>query len=298
MPNKHTRIRSMIQTVVTLVLVYGLYCGVLFLLQRYVMYPGAGMAPPLSEPPDVAGLERVFLDTPGGRVEVWYVPPATDNGSGPAPVAICAHGNGEFIDMWPFEFAELPAMGVGLVLVEYPGFGRSGGSPSQDAITSAFVAAHDWATARPDVDAGRVVLLGRSLGGGAVCRLATRRPSAAMILISTFTSARSFAIRYLAPPFLVRDPFDNLSAVRDYENPLLVIHGSRDGIIPFRHGRRLAEAAPDGRLIQYPDGHNDLPTDGPRFWRDLRSFLRETEILPPADDPSGDAHRPPGRRNG
>jgi fermentation-respiration switch protein FrsA (DUF1100 family) len=112
-----------------------------------------------------------------------------------------------------------------------------------------------------------------------VCALARKRPSAAMILMSTFTGVRAFTARYLAPGFLVRDPFDNLSTVQSYNNPILVIHGRHDEVIPFSHGKRLYQAAKKGTLVAYDAGHNDCPPDWSVFWRDVAEFLAETAII-------------------
>ena len=145
-------------------------------------------------------------------------------------------------------------------------------APSQESISETFTRAYDKLAARPDVDPARIVFFGRSLGGGAVCDLAAKRPAAALILMSCFTSVRSFAIRYLAPSFLIRDPFDNLAVVRDYSGPVLVIHGRFDEIIPFGHGKALHEAARNGKMIAYDAGHNDCPPDWAVFWRDAERF--------------------------
>jgi fermentation-respiration switch protein FrsA (DUF1100 family) len=107
-----------------------------------------------------------------------------------------------------------------------------------------------------------------------------------MILQSTFTSARSFAVHYGAPGFLVLDPLDNLSVVRNYPRPLLIFHGENDDIIPIRHGRSLAAEAPDATLIVLACGHNDCPPNLTAFWRDIEHFLKQAGVLPePADGP-------------
>jgi len=122
-------------------------------------------------------------------------------------------------------------------------------------------------------------LFGRSLGGGAVCDLALKRPSAALILMSCFKSVNAFAVRYLAPAFLIRDPFDNLATVSQYLGPVLVMHGKFDEVVPFGHGQALHSAAQNGKMIVYEAGHNDCPPDWAVFWRDVEDFLRETGIL-------------------
>ena len=86
-----------------------------------------------------------------------------------------AHGNAELIDYWPEEFDEPRRWGAGVLLVEYPGYGRSDGAPSQDSITESMLAAYDWARQHADVDASRIIPYGRSLGGGAAAIARTRR---------------------------------------------------------------------------------------------------------------------------
>ena len=266
----------MVKAIAGAVLIYAAYCVLLFFVQRQVIFPRYMI--PTPPPPDFKTLriEPWWLETSFGKVEAWYLPPAA--AEKPAPAVIFAHGNGELIDYWPNELGRFSEMGIGLLLVEYPGYGRSDGSPSQESIAETFTLAYDRLAARTDVDPARIVLFGRSLGGGAVCDLALKRPSAALILMSCFESVSAFAVRYLAPAFLIRDPFDNLSAVRRYHGPVLVLHGQFDEVIPFGHGQALHAAAQDGKMIVYEAGHNDCPPDWAVFWRDAEEFLRANGI--------------------
>ncbi len=267
-----------VQIVLLGLLIYLAWCGLLFLLQRRIVFPGIRVATPSSAADYFPGLERVWLNTPYGKVEAWFLPPLHRD-AGPAPAVIFAHGNGELIDFWPEQFEALRRLGMGVLLVEYPGYGRSEGTPSQQTVTEAFVAAYDTLVARQGVDPSRIVLLGRSLGGGAVCALAAKRPAAALILLSTFISVRALAPRFLVPGFLVRDPFDNLAVVRAFAGPVLVAHGTRDGLIPYSHGVALSQAAQRGRLLTYDAGHNSCPPDWEAFWREVERFLREAEVI-------------------
>jgi pimeloyl-ACP methyl ester carboxylesterase len=204
--------------------------------------------------------------------------------AGPAPILLFAHGNAELINDWPFAFGEPRTWGLAVLLVEYPGYGLSGGSPSQRTIQASFEAAFDWAVAQPDIDARSVILYGRSLGGGAVAALSLTRPAAALVLESTFTSTTAFAAGLGAPWFLVRDRFDNLRAVTSFKRPRLIIHGDRDSIVPTAHGRQLAAAA-GVPLHLMPCGHNDCP----RPWEVLRTFLAEAGLLAATRDLRADA---------
>lgn len=259
-------------------LLYGIYCGFLFLMQRQVLFPRFMIAtPPVLE--KSANIEREFIETGSGKTEVWYMPPASEAAGTPAPAVIFAHGNGELIDFWPDELRPFTELGIAVLLVEYPGYGRSEGSPSERSITDVFVSAYDYLAAKKNVDSSRIIFFGRSIGGGAVCALAGKRHPAAVILMSAFTSVRSFSTKYFVPGILMRDPFDNLKVIAEYEGPVLVIHGRHDEIIPFGHGVALSEAAKKGTMVAYDCGHNDCPPDQVLFWKDINIFLKKSGII-------------------
>ncbi|MEX2205259.1 MAG: alpha/beta hydrolase [Myxococcota bacterium] len=257
--------------------------ALLFRLQRAVLFPAPGARGP---EPDLAayGAERVWLELGSGRSETWLLAghggrePSAGREARGGPLLVFAHGNGERIDDWLDAFETPRAWGAAVLLVEYPGYGRSAGVPSQASVRAAMIAAYDWALTRPGVDAARVVGWGRSLGGGAVCALARERALAGLVLESTFTSVRSMAQRLGLPAFLVRDPFDNLEALGSYSGPVLIVHGEHDEMIPVEHARTLHAALPGSRLLLEPGcGHNDCP----RPWNALREFLLETRLLTP-----------------
>jgi hypothetical protein len=247
--------------------------------QRSLMYPRRP-APDFDARKAVPGLRTLSLPS-RDAVDAWYLPPRGSTRAGlegravPSPTLVFAHGNGELIDDWVLDFQTPLEWGVGVLLVEYPGYGRSPGAPSETSITRAFLEAYDALVALPDVDPDAVVGYGRSLGGGAICRLAARRRLAALILESTFTGVRPLARRMGVPGFLVRDPFENLPVVASFAGPIQLVHGRRDALIPFDHARALAAAARDARLVAFPCGHNDCP----RPWEAVRAFLQETGIL-------------------
>lgn len=270
---------DMVVKIVTWTLfIYLAYCGLLFLIQRQMLFPRYLVETP-SKDEDIPFMEKIWIETGAGKIEAWFLPPDPVNEAAPAPAVFFAHGNGELIDFWPHELKKFNRIGIGVFLVEYPGYGRSEGTPSQQNITEAFNRAYDVLIERQDVDPAKIILFGRSVGGGAVCALAAQRPSAALILMSAFISVRSFAKKYFAPAFLIRDPFDNLAVVRTYKGPTLVIHGKFDEVIPYSHGMTLYKASRNATMITYKSGHNDCPPSWEVFWRDIESFLRNSGII-------------------
>lgn len=270
-----------------LVLLVVLYYAVTFNLQRRFVYPIAGSADAMA----IAGSEqsktdaqRFWLETGSGRVEALYLPPiqqgdrSRDGAAPKAPALLFAHGNGELIDEWPQAFEQPRQWGLAVLLVEYPGYGRSEGKPSQRTVTRTMVAAYDWLARHAEIDANRIIGHGRSLGGGAICALSTQRPLAALLLESTFTSIRTFTRRFGLFGPLTRDPYDNLAAVQRYSGPVLIYHGTRDTLVSFSHARRLAAVAADARLEARDCGHNDCE----RPWSELRRFLADTGLMSPS----------------
>ena len=246
------------------------YWTLLFLIQRSIAFPSPS---PAGARPRPADAQSIWLESDAGRTEAWFLPPL-DPSRGPAGLVLFAHGNAELIDDWPEAFAEPRSWGLAVLLVEYPGYGRSGGRSSRQTIEASFAAAFDWAVARPDIDARRVILYGRSLGGGAVGALSLKRPAAALIFESTFTNTTAFAAGFGAPAFLVRDRFDNLQVIATFRGPRLIVHGNRDEVVPIEHGRRLA-AAGGVPLNVLPCGHNDCP----RPWQLVKAFLEKAALI-------------------
>lgn len=251
-------------------------------LQRWVLYPRymLDVVPLAGE--DVPGLERWNIDSDEGLVEAWFLPGDGASANRPAPAVIFGHGNGELIDHWPHALAGYRRLGLSVLLPEYRGYGRSAGSPAQVKIATDFVRFHERLVERPEVDDKRLLYHGRSLGGGAVCALAKRRPPHALLLMSTFTGIRPLARRFLLPGSWVADPFDNLAVVSAFDGPLLVLHGEADRLIPIEHGEALAQAATQGQLQRYPgEPHNFWPSS---FFEDVRPFLAENDLLPKGAD--------------
>jgi uncharacterized protein len=273
------------------VIFYLLYSGFLFLIQRQILFPRHQAIPMPQVAEKFPEIEKIWLNLSFGKVESWFLPPIGFEGK--CPVLIFAHGNAELIEHWAEFFLPLTRSGIGVYLVEYPGYGRSEGLPSQKTIVETFTAAYDHIMNRTDVNSDSVVFFGRSIGGGAVCALAEKRIPDAMILMSTFSSVSMMARQFGVHRIFIRDLFDNLKMVESFEAPLLVIHGKHDEIIPYSHGVNLSKAAPNGQLITYDCGHNDCPPNWRVFYNDIRAFLINSNINGVVKNP-----KPPHSREG
>lgn len=257
---------------------YVAFLGLLYFNQRTLIYPGTINRVDVS-PPNVEGADTFKISTAAGVVDAIFLPAADGAGASPQPVMIFAHGNGEVIDYWLTGLQSFRERGIGVLLVEYPGYGRSSGVPSEKSIRASMDAAFDLIAADPRVDRTRIFGFGQSLGGGAICALARSRPLRALILQSAFPSLDMFAAGYWAPAFLLHDHFDNVEVVRSFSGPVLVIHGRDDRLVPWEQAQRLASASKQSTFKLYDCGHGCWDPHRLPFWRDAVPFLREAGVL-------------------
>jgi fermentation-respiration switch protein FrsA (DUF1100 family) len=268
-----------LRIVAAVAVAYGCYAAFCFVVQRLVIYPGRGIRASAASPGQSAGVVQTWLTTGFGKTEAWFLPGKGITFPARRPAVLFFHGNGEVIDFLPPQVEGFRAMGMAVLLVEYPGYGRSEGTPSEASIVATGVAAYDTLVKRPDVDPARVIAFGRSIGSGPACALSRQRPLAALILQSPFTSIRSFARHFLLPGFLLRDVYDNRAALAAFPGPVLILHGRFDDVIPFSQGEELSRVAPHVRFVELTCAHNDCPPDWQEFWRLIGDFLRGQRII-------------------
>lgn len=244
---------------------------------RQSVYP----APPLQVPsPPPAPLEEVTLDiSTGERIVAWtHADPSLPPG---APAVVFFHGNGENLETMRRSglFEELGRLGVAWLAVDYPGYGRSSGTPTEKGLQATGDAAVAWM--RRNHPRRPLVLCGWSLGAATAIGTAARHPDdvRGLIAMSPWTSLPDVA-RVHFPAFLVgglmRESYDSVSAAKAVRVPALVIHGERDDLIPVAHGRAVSGALAGARWVSIPwAGHNDLLA-GEEVWNEMDRFLKET----------------------
>ncbi len=224
-------------------------------IRRFLYYPESFLPPIDAVLP--GGEEVAFTTDDGLTLRSWFLAAAD-----PLASVVVFHGNGgTMADRAPIA-AGLAARRMNVLLAEYRGYGGNPGEPTEEGLIHDGRAAVRYATGRPEVDPGGLVLFGESLGSGVAVGLAAESPPAAMVLRSPFTSFAeviAMHVPMLPAASLLPDRFDSLARIGSISCPLLVIAGSRDSIVPPEQSRRLNDAAGGpARYVEYPGAdHND-----------------------------------------
>ena len=187
-----------------------------------------------------------FRSADGTPLHGWFLPARGARAEG---TVVFSHGNTGSIGhhlgfvMWLVE------AGYNVFMYDYRGFGKSGGSVDRRGMIEDVQAAFRHVATRRDVDAGRLVSFGHSMGGAkSVAALAEARPEGlrAVIIDGTFSCYREMA-RVYAGDLGVNLTTDRWSPVQHIAGltpvPLLVVHGARDEVVPYAQGRQLYDAA-------------------------------------------------------
>ena len=285
-----------LKAALVLTLVYAGLVGCVFIAQESLVYfPNMGRE--VAVTPAAHGLpyEDVSIRTQDGEtLNAWWVPAPEPRGA-----VVLFHGNAGNISH-RIDYARMfRALGYSTLLVDYRGYGKSTGSPSEEGTYRDALASWRWLTETRGVRAADVVVFGESLGGAVACWLAERHPPRALVLASTFTSVPDLGAEiypFLPVRLISRIHYNTLACVPKVSAPVLVIHSARDEIVPFSHGRKLYEAAREPRhFLEVTGGHNDgFVFMRPEWVSALGAFLERAG--PSASGPALRRRRPQGGR--
>lgn len=264
--------RRMVLIAVPLALALVLVAALWWFQDRLIYFPGSEVEPIDAVLP---GWSEVRVTTTDGlNLAAWWSAPEPD-----AAVVVVLHGNaGTRADRAPLG-ARLAAEGLGVLLVDYRGFGGNPGRPSESGLALDARAAARFVS--DEAPGHPVVLFGESLGAAVAIELATADAPAALVLRSPFTSLADVArVHYPLVPvgLLLRDDYPSDTRIGSVRAPVLVIAGSSDSVVPTGQSRRLYELAPEPKDLVIVAGadHNDFELlAGDRMVEAILRFIGE-----------------------
>jgi len=253
--------------------IYALLCLAVFVFQpRLVYFPVKALA----ATPAAIGLayEDVLLETGNGAaLHGWYLPGRDD-----ARTLLFLHGNAGNISHRLDSLRVFNELGLNVLIIDYSGFGQSGGTPGERQTYEDARLAWQYLTDTRGVAPERIVIFGRSLGSGVATWLATRETPGGLILESSFTSVPALARKYY-PMFpmrwLARIRYDNASRLPTVRCPVLIAHSRDDELVPIAHGRELFRLAREPKsFLEMRGSHNaGFIVSGHSYRAGLAQFL-------------------------
>ncbi len=241
----------------------------LYVFQRsFLFQPGGELAAPAEK--GLAGIEvRSFAMADGVKLTGWYKPAKAGK-----PSVLYFHGNAGNLSGRSDRFRTILASGFGLLAVSYRGYPGSGGSPGERQMIADGLALYDWLSGTSD----QIVVQGSSLGTGIAVAVAAGRDARALVLEAPFTAAVDIAARqypWMPVGLLMKDQFLSRERIGDVSEPLLIVHGTDDRVIPVGHGERLYGLASEPKRLEIVEGasHDDLWRRG--IWEHVLRLLAE-----------------------
>jgi fermentation-respiration switch protein FrsA (DUF1100 family) len=246
---------------------------------RFVFAPTPAVRDWEPPPPDLHIEDVELTSATATPIHAWWMTPP---GWRPADGSLLySHGNagnlshrGEGLRRWR------DLMGLAVLIYDYPGYGRSGGRPTEAGCYAAADAAYVWLTDVQKVPSERILLYGGSLGGAVASELASRRPHRALVLVSAFSSLADMArlvLPWLPAGWFVRRRFNNLARLPACHRPVFIAHGTADRVVPFSQGERLFAVANEPKQFFPMPGYDHNHTPPPAFYEALLQFLTRAE---------------------
>jgi len=252
--NKCFASKALRALIIAVVAIYAAAVVYMYVFQRGLMYHPEREKYGLAHY-NLSNTEEVTITSADGtKLQAWFRKP--DNG---CDMTVFLHGNAGSLDDRADKLKELAEMGYGFVIASWRGFGESEGSPTMEGIYNDARAAIEFAVSK-GYAVDDIVLIGESLGSGVATQMATEYKFKGLFLITPYTSIadRGAEIYPLLPVhILTKDNYSVLDKIAGIKQPLLIIHGTKDTIIPHSHSEKIIAAAMEPKkLVIYPDiGH-------------------------------------------
>jgi len=257
----------------------GLISGYLILVAFVYARQGGMLYFPMKEidqTPKSIGLnfEEITLRTKDGiNISSWHIPAQNERG-----VVLFCHGNAGNISDRLDSIRIFHELNLSVLIFDYRGYGKSGGSPTEKGTYADAEAAWDYLINIMNVKPAKIIIFGRSLGSAVAAETALRHKAGALIIESGFTSVPDLGSKfypYLPVKLISRYHYSTIDKVDRVDIPKLFIHSPQDEIIPFEHGTALFEKAIEPKeFLRITGGHNEgFLISGMTYINGLNSFI-------------------------
>lgn len=261
---------------ITLILIFCLtsFLGCKFIINKFAFYPDNKNIIPKDKLPVV--VQDIFIETEDKiKIQCYFIPHKTSD-----KILIFFHGNAGNISHRLPDIIQFHSFGINILAVSYRGYGKSQGKPSEAGIYLDGKAAFDYATEKLGFHNRKIIIFGRSIGTTVAINTACNKNISGLILVSPLTSGKEHAkgSGLNSVSSIAGNSFNNISKISNIKCPLLVIHGTKDRVIPFSMGKAIYnKATVKKQFITIEDGgHNNLSNAyNKEYWQPINEFIKQ-----------------------
>jgi len=253
-----------------------------FIEKGLIFHPNKGND---SITPDAYGIEYddvTFRTEDGLNLHGWFVPGKKSSPDEDLHTLLWFHGNAGNINHRLGNIKMLhERVPVNVFIIDYRQYGRSEGKISEKGTYIDAGAALAHLHSRKEINQEKIIFFGRSLGSAVAVELALKEKCRALILETPFTSILEMGKKlypFLPVSLLLKTKYDSLSKIRNIKVPILIMHGDKDDLVPFEHGKRLYDMANEPKeFYTIPGaGHNDTHiVGGDEYFDVIRNFVKK-----------------------
>lgn len=220
---------------------------------------------------NIPGVQEVFIPVEGSTLHALHY-----RKEGAEGVVFFLHGNAGSLSSWLTDVSFYEDINYDLFMIDYRGYGKSTGSIERESqFMNDVDAAYRYLA--PLYEGKKIIVFGRSLGTYPASCISEKYAPDLTVLVSPFYNLDELRRLYYswAPQFVMRYSFDTSKCVKNIKNPIFVLHGEEDELIPFQQSELLVKENPHAKLIAIPRAtHNDIHLY-PQYIKSLKDRFKE-----------------------
>ena len=254
----------------SIILIYLIIVAYMYLNQRKLLYlPSENNY--LDDQIDF-NFREVFIDVEKNlKLKAWLI----ENDFKNKKTLVFFHGNAGNLSNRTYKLNQLSKLDLNIIILAWRSFSGNEGEPSEQNLYNDAKKTIDWLNSR-GVKNKNIILYGESLGTGIAVELGQTNQFGGIILESPFTSMTNAAKNiypWLPVKYLLKDKYDSEKKIKNLQIPILIMHGKKDNIVPFKMGKKLYDLANNPKFFYLTENDDHMMTFDEKLVNTIKNFL-------------------------
>ena len=216
--------------------------------------------------------KEVFIEVDKGiKLRSWFLEKELKKNK----TILYFHGNAGNLTNRVHKLNELNKLDVNILIISWRGFSGNKGKPTEENLYNDARKSVEWLN-QAGIENKNIILYGESLGTGVAIELGKNNSFAGIVLESPFTSiadAAKIYYPYLPIDLLIKDRYDSLKKIKSINTPILIMHGKKDDIVPFKMGEELFDQANQPKFSYFSENDDHMMEFNDQLLNSLKKFL-------------------------